>query len=151
MSDNGRQLIKEHHPFYEVLPYNVVIEDAHGKAACSTRRIQAGFDIDIYGLKTSDGPGLSADYGRAYSMLLQIVEETSRHTTNPCCIEIIPFGSTVFLDTRDNLRAEAMLRIRITHSGNLDQPGELPEQRILEEIEGRLRDLGVGAGRPASV
>jgi hypothetical protein len=151
MSDIGRQLIQEHRPFYEVLPYNVVIDDAHGKAVCTTRRIQAGFDIDIYGLKTSAGPGLSADYGRAYSLLLQIVEETSRHTTNSCCIEVIPFGSTVFFDARDNLRAEAMLRIRITHAGNLDQPVDVPEQHILEEIEGQLRDLGIGAGRPASV
>ena len=151
MSENFRQLIQEHRPFYEVLPYNVVIEDAHGKAACTTRRIQAGFDIDIYGLKTSDGPDLSADYGHAYAILRKIVEEISSHTTNSCSIEVFSFGSTVFLDTRDGLRPEAMIRIRITHAGNLAQPVELPEQHVLEEVEDQLRDLGIGAGRPASV
>src|SRR5208282_5498029 len=151
MSENFRQLIQEQRPFYEVLPYNVVIEDAHGKAACTTRRIQAGFDIDIYGLKTSDGPDLSADYGQAYAILRKTVEEISRHTTNSCSIEVISFGSTVFLDAREGLRPEAMLRIRITHAGNLDQPAELPEQHVLEEVEDQLRDLGIGAGRSASV
>jgi hypothetical protein len=116
MSENFRQLIQEHRPFHEVLPYNVVIEDAHGKAACSTRRIQAGFDIDIYGLKTSDGPGLSADYGQAYGILRKTVEEISRHTTNSCSIEVISFSSTVFLDAREGLRPEAMLRIRCARS-----------------------------------
>jgi len=151
MSENVRQLIREHRPFYEVLPYNLVIEDAYGKATCATRRIQAGFDIDIYGLKTSDGAGLSADYGQAYAILRKIVEEVSRHTPNSCFIEIISFGSTIFLDTRDGFRPDAMLRIRITHAGNLDQPGDLPEQHVLEEVENQLRDLGIGAGRPASV
>jgi hypothetical protein len=151
MPENLRQLIQEHRPFYEVLPYNVVIEDAHGKAPCTTRRIQAGFDIDIYGLKTSDGRGLSPDYGQAYAILRKIVEEISPHTTNSCSIEVISFGSTVFFDTRDNLRPEAMIRIRITHAGNLDQPLNLPEQRALEEIEKQLLDLGIGAGRPVSV
>jgi len=72
-------------------------------------------------------------------------------TPNSCSIEVISFGSTVFLDAREGLRPEAMLRIRITHAGNLDQPAELPEQHVLEEVEDQLRDLGIGAGRSASV
>jgi hypothetical protein len=30
MSDNLRSRIKEHHAFYEVLPYYVLLEESHG-------------------------------------------------------------------------------------------------------------------------
>ncbi len=52
MSDNLRSLIREHHAFYEVLPYYVLLEKRHGSVPATTQRVQAGFDIDIYGMNT---------------------------------------------------------------------------------------------------
>jgi len=152
MSESARQLIAKHHSFYEVVPYYVVIEEAHGRSVHTTRRSQVGFDVDIYGLKTSDDPGFpssSVDYARAYSILQQIVDEIARNTGNSCSIELFGFGSTVFPDTRNGFHPEAMLRIRITHLGNLDQPIDVPEHNALEEIETQLLGLGIGAGRSA--
>ena len=33
MSDNLRSLIKEHHAFYEVLPYYLLLEERHGSSS----------------------------------------------------------------------------------------------------------------------
>lgn len=152
MSESARQLIEEHHSFYEVVPYYVVIEEAHGTSAHTTRRSQAGFEVDIYGLKNSNDPGfpgLSVDYARACSILQQIVDEIVREMDNSCSIELFGFGSTVFPDTRNGFHPEALLRIRITHLGKLDQCVDEPEQQAVAKIENQLLALGIGAGRPA--
>jgi hypothetical protein len=51
MSDNFHSLIKEHHAFYEVVPYYLLFEERHGSSSARTRRVQAGFDVEIYGVK----------------------------------------------------------------------------------------------------
>jgi hypothetical protein len=72
MSDNLRSLIKEHHAFYEVLPYYVLLEERHGSFSAVTRSVQAGFDVDIYGVsikKELTLPGLDPAYALGYSEL----------------------------------------------------------------------------------
>ena len=50
MSKNIRQVIEKHRPFYEVVPYYVLLEEGHGTPAVKTRRIQAGFNVNVYGM-----------------------------------------------------------------------------------------------------
>ena len=153
MSKDIRQVIEKHRPFYEVEPYYVLLEEGHGTAAVKTRRIQAGFDVNVYGMKTSDDPGLpglSPSYAVACASLLELTKTIQSHATDACSIEVIPFGSTAVLDTKSHLQPQAMLRIRISHERGLDQPAGKPEQHALEEVEKELRHLGVGSGIPAT-
>jgi len=100
MADAIRQLIKEHHAYYEVLPYYVVIEEGHGSPAANTHRVQAGFDIDIYGRRIENKlPLHSPNYALGYAALQKIVEDTSRQPSTSCSIEVISFLSTILFDT----------------------------------------------------
>ena len=104
MANNVRDLLEEHHAFYEVMPYQIVLQEAHGTRAARTRRIQAGFDVDIYGTKTIGDPalpGLSTYYAHTCASLLQLVKTIS--CSDGCSIEVIPFRSTVFLNTKNHL------------------------------------------------
>ena len=93
MSKNIRQVIEKHRPFYEVEPYYVLLEEGHGTPAVKTRRIQAGFNVNVYGMKTSDDPGLpglSPSYALACASLLELTKTIQSHATDACSIEVIP-------------------------------------------------------------
>jgi len=58
-------------------------------------------------------------------------------------MEVIPFPSTVFSEAREQFKSGAVIRILISHRGDINQPAGLPEQRALEEVEKQLQGLGV--------
>jgi len=144
MSHDFQELVEEYHAFYEVLPHNVVIEERHGLPNPSRHIIHAGFDVDVHGVSNKSELELPplAEYAFGYAELKKIVDAASHHTSE-CSIEVIPFPSTVFSDARKHFQSEAVLRIRISHYGNVDQRAGLPEQLALEEVEHQLQDLGV--------
>jgi hypothetical protein len=143
MADTLSSLIEKHNAFYEVSPYYVVVDGANG--VLSPQRIQAGFDVDVYGESPKRElviPGPDPDYSLGYSELQKIAEEVSRHTTDSCSLEVVEFPATVFFDLRRHA-PEALLRIRISHWRGLTEPAGLPEQHALEELERKLKSLGV--------
>jgi len=144
MSEILQPLIKKYRMFYEVWPYNIVIEEGHGSPTSSRCIIQAGFDVDVHGLSNKEEPELppSGDYALAYGRLKKIAD-TASHDANECSIEVIPFPSTVFFEAREQFRPEAALRIRISHQRGIDEPAGLPEQHALEEVEKQLQGLGL--------
>ena len=137
MSENIHELIEQTHARYEVLPYYIVQEEPHG----TTKRIQAGFDIEVYGSKPSHVRHPGPDYVLGYVALEKLVETILPDTGEACSVEVIPFPSTVVLNTKVQFQEEGMLRIRITHKGL--QPAGETEQRALKEIKERLDDLGL--------
>jgi hypothetical protein len=147
MSENICSLIKKHHAFYEVLPYYVVLEEKHGSPTAMTRRVHSGFDVDIYGVNIKHElavPGPDPDYALGYAELQRIAQEASQHhTSDSCSLEVIPFPATAVFDVRDHGKVEAMLRIRIARCGDLDKPAGPAEQRVLEEVEKQLKNLGI--------
>jgi hypothetical protein len=143
MSENVENLIQQHHAFYQVSPYYVVLEKSHGKPGCSTWRVQAGYDVDVYGARTNGEPEPSPEYAQGYTVLQKIAETTAHQTSDSSSVEVITFPSTVFLDTQNHFQEEAVLRVRISHYRGLDQPAGAPEQRALDEIEKQLQSLGV--------
>jgi hypothetical protein len=147
MTPTVSQLIHEYQVHYEVSPYYIVLEEGHGTTAATKKRIQAGFDIDVYGEARDYNPGRATDYALGYFSLREMVERISPHTGDACSIEVIPFGSAVFLDIRNNLRPEAMFRIRVSHHRGVGLPAEESEEHALEEIERELQTLGIGVGR----
>ena len=137
MSQNIHELIEQTYARYEVLPYYVVQAEPHG----TTKRIQAGFDIEVYGVKPSQVRHPGRDYVLGYVALEELVETVLPHTGESCSIEVISFPSTLVLDTKRQFQEEGMLRIRITHKGL--QPAGPPEERALKEIKERLHHLGL--------
>ena len=147
MPDVIRELIKEHHAYYEVLPYYVLTDGGSGSPAGSTHRIQAGFDIDIYGARTDNLlPSDSPKYELGYLELRKIAEETSHHIEESCSVEVISFPSSISFDTQNHFQSRAMLRIRISHWRGLDQPADQPEAHALQEVERELQARGIRLG-----
>jgi hypothetical protein len=148
MSRNLRSLVEEYRAFYEVLPYYVFLEEEHGsRTDKSTRRIQAGFDVDIFGMNIRNEvevPGPDSDYALAYTELQKIADNISRrHSSDACSLSVIPFAERAVLDSRSHARVQAMLRIRISHSRGLDRPAGVSEQYALKEVETQLQGFGL--------
>jgi hypothetical protein len=88
-------------------------------------------------------PGSDPDYARGCSELKKAAESLSPEIRSSCCVEVISFPSTAVLDSRDHTRVEALILIRISHFGDLEESAGTPEQRALEEVEMRLKALGI--------
>jgi hypothetical protein len=144
MSENLEQLVKKYHAFYEVSPYHIVIEERHGSPTATRHIIQAGFDVHVHDLSNKSELELPppAEYAFGYAELKKIADGVSQHRSE-CAIEVIPFPATVFSDASRHFQSEAVLRIRISHHGGVDQLAGLPEQLALEEVEKQLQGLGV--------
>jgi hypothetical protein len=147
MSEDLHELVQHLHAFYEVLPYYILLEARKPGTMDTTRRIQAGFDVDIYGTRIGQGSEPPPGYALAYAAAQEIASTISSHTSDACSIEVIPFGSTVILDTTKHFQPEGMLRIRITHGRGLDQPAGAAEESALKEVQEQLHALGVKRGR----
>jgi len=145
MPDAIRELTEKHHAYYEVWPYYIVTDE--GSPGASAHRVQAGFDVDIYGARTDEEMPLhSAAYELGYSELQKIATEISRHAEDFCSVEVVSFPSTIFLDTKNDLRSRALLRIRISHWRGLNQPAAATEERALHEIEREIQAHGIRPG-----
>ena len=138
MSGKIDELIKQHHAFYEVLPYYII---QYNGTPSTAKSIQAGFDIDVYGIKPSHEQHPGRDYILGYRALQELVEKMLPTVADSCSVEVISFPSSVVLDPRRQFQEEGMLRIRVMHK-NLQPAGE-PEQRAVEELKQRLHDLGL--------
>ena len=147
--DSIRELIKRREAFYEVLPYHVVVEERLPGHVVTTRRIQAGFDIDVYGDIAMSELGSSPVRALGYAALQNIASATAGQSSDSCSIEVIAFDSTMILDSRRKFRPEGMLRIRITHSRGLDQPSGASEESARRAILRQLHELGVSPGSRA--
>jgi|SRR5215469_2385247 len=146
MSTDLHELVKEYHAFYEISPYNILLAEKHGSLPATNRTIQAGFDVDIYGLnpkKEMVPPEADPNYKLGYAELQKIAEKVShQHTKEFCSLEVISFSSTMILGGSSHTEVQGMLRIRISHHRGLDRPADLPEQQALKELEAQLRGLG---------
>jgi len=137
-------VIEDHQAFYEVAPYYVLFEERSG--GHSNRRIQGGFDVDLFGIVKGPAPQPSLEYELVYQALSRLAEAIRPYTSDGCSIEVISLASTVILDPRLHFQPEATLRIRIAHSRGLDQPAGPAEERTLQKLQEQLRSLGVKAG-----
>ncbi|MBL8292500.1 MAG: hypothetical protein JNN08_11725 [Bryobacterales bacterium] len=140
-----RSLVKEHHAFYEVLPYYVVIDERSEGRPAATAKVHAGYDIDIYGERTKSDASWTPSpekYALSYAALKKIAERVSQHANGSCSLQVIPSPSTVVFDFRDHGKMEATLRLRISHGRGLDKPAGQPEQSALEEVAQELKSMG---------
>ncbi len=147
MSTLVRDIVEGRHPFCEVASYYVVLPQPNG-AAGPMRRIQAGFDVDVYWMMNGSRADMPADYSRLELAAKAIAASALSRVTDSCWIDVVPFNSTVFIDTRRDFQPLAMLRIRVSHGRGLEHPVGAPEASALKEVMEQLQDLGVrGRGR----
>jgi hypothetical protein len=144
MSKDLPSLVKEHRAFYQVSPYNLVLDEKPGSRPAMTRTIQAGFDVDIFGATPNNefvtsGP----DYTFAYAALRAIAENIGSHASDSCSLEVLSFPSRIVLGGPGNTEPQGMLRIRISHHRDIGQPSGLPEEQVLKEVEEQLKQLGM--------
>jgi hypothetical protein len=135
--ENVHDLIEHTHARYEVLPYYIIHEAPHG----TTKRIQAGFDIEVYGLKPSQVQHPGREYVLGYIALQNLVATVLPEIAEACSVEVFAFPSTILLDPKAHFQEEGMLRIRLTHK-ELEPAGE-QEERALKKIKERLQHLGL--------
>ena len=146
MSQDFRSLAHEHHAFYEVSPYYVLLDERPVGLPATTRSIHAGFNVDVYGVRTEDNELAMPpphEYALGCAELEKLAESISQHSTDSCSLEVIPFFSTAIIDSRNHGQVEAMIRIQISHERGLNQPAGSPEQRALQEVEKELKSLGI--------
>lgn len=141
MSQDLSAFSREHEAFFEVRLFEVAVENTDKDGCPVISRIHAGFDVDIYanGLNGTHHPD-AREYQSIYTGIQRLAE--SVNTTDCCEVQVIPFPATIVLDTHRQMLPLGMLRIRITHTRGIEQPAGPAEQRVLTEIERKLRDLG---------
>jgi hypothetical protein len=145
MLSDVHEILKRHGARYEVRPYYILLDQRPVGAPPIQLRVQAGFDVDLYGalekeqfpLFGSEGARMLVDYLKTVAQGIQA--KAGQH----CEIEIIPSTDSLSLDTHQHFQPQAMLRIRITHNRGLDQPEGPPEEQALKAIRETLRELGV--------
>lgn len=145
MVDNICSLVQEHHAFYDVSPYYVLLDERPVGSPATTRTVQAGFNVDVYAVRTEDTePAMPPphEYALAYAELQKLADRVSLHASDFCSLEVIPFFSTAIIDSRNHGQVEALIRIQIAHGRGLNLPAGLPEQRALQEVERELNSLG---------
>ncbi|MBV9669470.1 MAG: hypothetical protein JOZ43_00815 [Acidobacteriales bacterium] len=144
MTTNVERLVKEHHAFYEVSPYYVVVIEHPGSSSEKTKTIQAGFDLDVFGTNTARElllPG--SDYAVSYVEIQRIAKEVAHHATDRCSVQVIASPERVVFSATSHGELQAMLRIRISHYRGLDQPYGAPEEEALKTLEEQLKQLGM--------
>ena len=144
MLEEVYQVNRRHHAFYETTPYYVELEELPEGRSPELTRIQAGYDVDVYGVKSSGESQPSPDYEIAYGAIEEAVAEIP--ICDRCSIEVIPFDSSVVLDSRSHFQVEDRVRIRISHFRGLDQPAGPAEADALRQLEEWLRKLGINPG-----
>jgi len=139
------EVLERHQVRYEVRPYYVVLDQRPVDAPPIQQRVQAGFDVDLYGTLEKEELPLFQSEGarRVVDYFETIAKEIQLKVGHKCTIEIMPFIDSLVLDTHQHFQPQAMLRIRISHARGLDQPEGSPEEQALITIQGRLRELKV--------
>jgi hypothetical protein len=139
-------ILGRHRPWYEIHPYSVMSARRVPSGPPVDRKIQAGFDVDVYGtLDKMKLPIFESEEGRKVVDYFRTVaqEIQSKIEKQGTTIEVITSEDSLVLDTRQHFQPEAMLRIRISHTRGLDQPGGPSEEQALNLIRKILHELEV--------
>ena len=133
---NLSDLVKEYKVCWEVWPEYLMV----GK-----EQRQVGFELELTGAHASgsDHPGPNCPTcRRVFRALYAIAEWTLPKEQRPSMYEIEPYEQTLrFSPVRGN-RPDVTLKIKVLHRSGFQQPVDACEVRCLNEMRGRLRQLG---------
>lgn len=140
-----RDVLERHHVHYEVRPYYVVWDQRPVGAPQIDQKVQAGFDVNLYGtLEKEEFPLFRSEGARkAVTYFESVAQEVQSTAGQRCTVEIIPYTDSIVLDTHQHFQPQAMLQIRISHDRGLDQAEGPSEELALKAIRETLHQLGV--------
>jgi hypothetical protein len=150
MSGDVRQIFEAHHCYFETSPYYVDIKGNLAGDVLNVRRVQTGFDLDIYGVKIGRQPDPPAEYWLVYNRLKEVADGVRHEYNQTCSLEVVPFGSALVLDTGHHLQPRLLLRIRVIQSAGIDAHADAAAQQALNTLEAQLGALGVKARKSGS-
>jgi hypothetical protein len=139
-------VLERHHARYEVRPYYEMFDLRPVGAPEIIKRVQAGFDVDLYGnlIENETLPLYRSEGARMVVAYFEnIAKQIQSKVGQQCTVQVITCDDALVLDSRHNFQREAMLRIRIGHSRGLDQAAGPPEEQALEAIRQTLRGMNV--------
>jgi len=127
---------------HEVSPYYILLDEHPLGTPPIQRRVQRGFDVDLY------GSPLNGDLHRDDELLRSTLEDLTavakqivpQHANNSE-IEVIPIEDALVMNPSKHFKAEALLRIRISHGGALDQPVGPHEEELAHAVIQKLEAL----------
>jgi len=137
MTEDIRSLFRNHDAFYEVSAYYVVYR---------TRRVQAGFDVDVYAARTDHAASFMPprdEYAQGAAELTAIANRASDDVAGGCSVNAYSFPSSVTFGVRGHAgEPAAMFRIRIALSDPNRAMGSA-ESQALAEVERQLKAAGI--------
>jgi hypothetical protein len=138
-----RGVLQRHRVCYEVRPYYVLFEKRPPGAPPVVQRIQAGFDVDLFGtLDKMELPRFLREEGDIVIGYFEAVaQEVQSKVGQRSTVEVMLYPDSLVLDT--HFQPQAMIRIRISHSRGPDQPEGPAEEQALEAIRDKLHGLGL--------
>ena len=139
------EVLQSHHVRCEIRPYYVVLDQRPAGAPPKEQKVQAGFDVDLYGVLENEKLTLyySEEARRVVKHFETVAQEIQSKVGNHCTIEVIPYADSMVLDTHQHFRPEVLLRIRISHDRGLDQPEGPAEEQALIAVREALLEVGV--------
>jgi hypothetical protein len=138
-------VLEGHHVGYEVRPFYVVLDQRPAGAPPKEQKIQAGYDVDLYGVLENEHLPLYRSEGsrRVVKYFETVAQQIQSKVGNQSTIQVMPYTDSIVLDTQHHFQPEVMLRIRISHARGLDQPAGTAEEQALTAIREILAELGV--------
>lgn len=141
-----REILARHRARYGVQPYYDIFRPLAEAGPATAQRIQAGFDVDIYGtlLETEHLPLHDIE---AAPFVLDSFEKAAQEIQSRigqgCTVQVLTYSNSLVLDTKHAFRPEVMLRVRIGHCRGLDQAKGAPEEEALSAVRQMLREMDV--------
>ena len=138
-------LLERHGVKYEVRPYDEVLILNPVGAPAIDKKVQAGFDVNLYGtLETEHLPLYSSEGAhKVVRYFEELAQDIGSNVGQRCTVQVIAEEDSLILDSQHNLRPEAMLTIRIAHCRGMGQPEGPAEEQALAEVTARLKELGI--------
>jgi hypothetical protein len=148
---NIHELLDRYQVHYEICPYYVVLEEQDAGTPPKPQRVQAGFDVNLYGNPKAEH--LPLFHSEAAHTVLNyfesVAQEIRSRVGHHCTIEIIPCTNSLVSDPEQHSRLQGMLQIRISHDRGLQQPNGPSEDFALKAVQQLMHELGIRRVYPA--
>ncbi|HLH15824.1 MAG TPA: hypothetical protein VKX45_01320 [Bryobacteraceae bacterium] len=140
------QALERRHARYEIQPYYVMLDMRPERGEPTSQRIQAGFDVSLYG-ELLQGERLPLDESQDARTIVAYFEDAVREIQSQvgqqCAVELVRYPDSLVLDPQHDFGGQAMLQIRISHTRGLGEPKGPAEDQALQALREKLRELHV--------
>lgn len=142
MTNETLELLRRTLIHHEVKPYYILLDERPIGAPPIERRVQRGFDVDLYGSPINGDLDRDDELLRStLEDLIAVAEHVVPQNTNNSDVEVIPIDDALVMNPTKHLKGEALLRIRISHGGALDQPAGPDEEELAHAVIEKLEAL----------